>query len=150
MESTTEVGKRVSLDFYAGPSAPPPSYFSLRGTVHDGANRATATFENQVAADSWAANLGVKRWHVTQHTRAFPEACRIPITFAEAPDDQRLTELVLAFASGTALTDLVSGIMLKVAGREYQVSPGLLRFWLIGAAPEHPALQRLKRHRNTA
>jgi hypothetical protein len=150
MESTTAGGKRVSLDFYTGPSAPPPHYISLRGTVHDGTKTTTATFKNQVEADLWAANLGVERWHVTQRTRAFPEACRIPIKFAEAPNDERLNELISAFASGTALNDLVNGIVIEIAGKEFQVSPGVLGFWLIGAAPEHPALQRLKRNRASA
>lgn len=149
MESTTADDKHVSLNFYSGPSALPPAYISLRGTVDDGSKK-TATFKNQSQADEWATKLGVQRWHVTQHTRAFPEACRIPIKFAEAPDDDRLNALISAFASGTQLKDLADGIMIKVAGHEFQVSPGLLRLWLIGAAPEHPRLQSLKRDHKSA
>jgi hypothetical protein len=145
MEATTADGKHVSLSFYSGPSAPPPNYVTLSGRVSGGNSQSERLFSNQYDADEWAAKLGVQRWCVTRHWRAFPEASRIPVQFGEAPDDERLIELIRAFESGTSLKDLVNGVMINDAGRQFQVHPNLLRLWLIGAAPDHPSLQRLKR-----
>lgn len=145
MEATTADGKHVSLDFYTGPSAPPPSYVMLHGMVDGGNSQSEIRFRNQHDADRWAAELGVRRWRVTRHWRAFPEASRIPIQFGEAPDEERLNGLIGAFESGTALKDLVNGVMINNGGHPFQVHPNLLRLWLIGAAPDHPSLQRLKR-----
>lgn len=144
MEASAAAGKHVSLAFYSGPAAPPPKYFTLRGTVVDGSRRSERSFHNQQEADEWAAELGVDCWYLIRHSRGFPEASQIPIRFAEAPDDERLKELIRVFESGTPLKDLVNGVMVHHEGREFQVHPNLLRLWLIGAVPDHPALQRLK------
>ena len=145
MESTTADNKRVTLSFYSGRSTAPPNYIRLQGAVDDGKKISTKSFNTQDDADEWAAQLGVQRWHVVQHTRAFPEAARIPITFAESPNNERLHELIAAFESGTPLDQLANGVMGETGVRQFQVHPNLLRLWLIGAAPDHPALKCLKR-----
>ena len=145
MESTTANNRRVTLSFYSGRSAPPPDYVRLQGAVYGGNKTSTREFNSQDDADEWAAQLGVQRWHVVRHTRAFPEAARTPITFAEAPDDEHLHELIAAFESGATLDQLADGVMVNTGDRQFQVHPNLLRLWLIGAAPDHPSLQRLKR-----
>lgn len=147
MESTTVDNKRVSLHFYHGRSGPPPNYIRIQGMVEGSDKSSIEKFGDLLEADEWAAQLGVQRWNVVQHTRAFPEAARIPITFAEAPDIDRLQELIAKFESGIPLAQLAEGVMIETGDRRFQVSPYLLRLWLIGAAPEHPALQCLKRKR---
>ena len=145
MESTTADSKHVTLEFYSGRSAPPPNYIRLQGTVHDGSSTSTERFNSQEDADKWASQLGVQRWQVVQHTRAVPEAAFIPITFSEAPDDGRLHELVSRYESGTPLDKLADGVMVDTGDGQFQVTPNLLRLWLIGVSPDHPAVQRLKR-----
>lgn len=147
MESTTADGKRVMLSYYSGRSGPPPSYIRLEGSVFDGNNSSTERFNNQEDADEWAIKLGVERWLLVQHTRAFPEAALIPISFAEAPSDERLHELISRFDTGTPLDKLTDGVMVDTGDRQFQVPPNLLRLWLIGVSPAHPAVQRLKRKR---
>ena len=144
MEATTADDTQVLLTFYSGPSARPPSYVNLSGTVV-GKSREKRQFNSQHEADEWAFDLEVRRWRVTEHVRAFPEASQIPIEFAEAPDAQCLQDLISKFEAGTPLTELVGGVMVRTTEREFQVTPALLRKWLIGADPTHPALQRLKR-----
>ena len=135
----------MTLSFYSGRSAPVPNYVRLQGSVNDGNKTSTARFNNQKDADEWAAELGVQRWHVVQHTRAFPEAVFIPITFTEAPNDECLHDLIARYESGISLDKLADDVMVNTGGRQFQVHPNLLRLWLIGAAPDHPAVQRLKR-----
>jgi hypothetical protein len=139
--------KQVSLRFYSGPSAPPPCYMSFQGTLKVDRKELSKSFENQQQADRWAAEIGVQRWVLTEHCRAFPEAWQIPIRFPNAPDDDRLRELVSSFASGTPLRELAKGVMVTVGLRQFEVHPNLLRLWLIGVDPNHPALQRLRHRR---
>ncbi|MGF1578748.1 MAG: hypothetical protein ACFCD0_05235 [Gemmataceae bacterium] len=89
----------------------------------------------------------MKQWHLVKHGRAFPEAARIPIRFPGAPSNEHLNALIHEFEAGTKLIALVDGVMVKLRHREFQVQPDLLRLWIIGLAPEHPALQGLKRWR---
>jgi hypothetical protein len=146
MEAKSADQRRVSLHFYSGPSARPSSDARLEGKV-DGKGSKRSKFSSQVTADGWAAALGVEYWDLTQHSRAFPEAASVPIRFPHAPDNNRLQELIAAFEAGTPLAELAASTTVQMHGETFPVHPNLLRLWLIGAAPRHPALQRLKRDR---
>jgi hypothetical protein len=143
MEGTTADNRQALLHFGHGRGRP-----RLEGRIHRVGKR--HRFANQAEADVWGAELGVRLWRVTSHSRAFPEAAQIPIRFAEAPDERQLMELVARFAAGTPWNELVEGVMINVGGTKFQVPPSLLRLWLIGAAPNHPALQRIKSRVTTA
>ena len=146
MQAKTRDAKLVSLRFYTGPSAPPPNYVRLLGFI-DNKKETRKSFQSQFAADEWAAKMGVRQWTVVHQSRAFPEAAKLPILFPQAPDFDQLHAWIESFESGTTLNDLAKGLVFKHDGIQVEVHPNLLRLWLIGAAPDHPALQRIKRFR---
>jgi hypothetical protein len=145
MEATANNGGRVILTFYSGPSAPPPNYIKLQATLEVGSRLQKHPFADQESADNWASAIGVNCWRVTRCSRAFPEARNIPIKFDDAPPIERLYELVAAIEAGQSLNELAKEVVRKVGEREFEVHPNLLRIWLIGHAPNHPALKQLKR-----
>ena len=79
MQAKTRDAKLVLLRFYAGPSAPPPNYVRLLGFL-DNKKETQKSFKSQLAADEWAAKMGVRQWSVVHQSRAFPEAAKLPIS----------------------------------------------------------------------
>lgn len=87
------------------------------------------TFEDQAAADAWAATLGVERWRLHARVRIAPFAAQLPIAFPDAPDDGVLAG---------ALSRLRAGDSFEAVAASLGTDPVTARAWLSGHDPSCP------------
>ncbi len=116
----------------------------FRGVVRIDAEWTGRNFPSQEEAERWAYDIGVRRWILTEYHRARPFVHRIPISFPGSPSFEVLDDLLRKLAEGRSLSDLARDLQKQDAPDSRPIPLYILKLWLVGHDPVHPAIQRLR------